>query len=77
MVEVPKVVEVEKIVEKIVVVPRVIEKIVEVPQIVEKCVDRVIETTQVIEVEKIVQVPFYQDVYKEVEVPVNVYVTKP
>ena len=47
------------------------------PQIVEKCVDRVIETTQIVEVEKIVQVPFYQDVYKEVEVPVNVYITQP
>lgn len=73
MVEVPKVVEVEKIVEKIVVVPRVIEKIVEVPQIVEKIVDRIVETTNVIEVEKIVQVPMFQERVKIVEVPVNNY----
>lgn len=66
MVEVPKVVEVEKIVEKIVVVPRVIEKVIEVPQIVEKVVDRIIENTQIIEVERIVQVPMYQDKVKVV-----------
>ena len=47
MVEVPKVVEVEKIVEKIVVVPRVIEKIVEVIQIVEKVVDRIVEVERI------------------------------
>ncbi len=34
IVEVPKCVEIEKIVEKIVIVPRIIEKIVEVPQII-------------------------------------------
>ncbi len=34
----PRVVEVERIVEKIVVVPRIIEKIVEVPKIIEKIV---------------------------------------
>jgi len=48
MVEVPKVVEVEKIDEKVVVVPRVIEKIVEVPQIVEKVVDRIVEQTIIV-----------------------------
>jgi hypothetical protein len=51
------------------------KKIVEVPQIVEKVVDRIIESTQVIEVEKIVQVPMFEERVKIVEVPVNTYIT--
>lgn len=64
MVEVPKVVEVEKIVEKVVVVPRVIEKIVEVPQIVEVIVERIIEKESIREVQVNNSVPY------EVEKPV-------
>ena len=74
MVEVPKVIEVEKIVEKIVVVPRVIEKIVEVPQIVEKLVERIIEIEKIREVERLVQVPVVTEKVVEVEVPKNVYI---
>ena len=57
--------------------PRVIEKIVEVPQIVEKCVDRIIQNTEIIEVEKIVQVPVYTERIKEVEIECNHYYPQP
>jgi hypothetical protein len=57
IVEVPRVVEVEKIVEKIVVVPRIIENIVHVPQIIEKIVEREVEVLKIVEIEK--PVPIY------------------
>lgn len=44
--EVPRTVEVEKIVEKIIIVPRIVEKIVEVPQIVERIVEKYIEVVK-------------------------------
>jgi hypothetical protein len=43
IVEVPRCVEIEKIVEKIVIVPRIIEKIVLVPQIIEKIVEKIVQ----------------------------------
>lgn len=50
---VPKIVEVEKIIEK------VVERIVEVPQVVtiEKIVEKIIEVPRIQEIEKIVHVP--------------------
>lgn len=59
---VPKIVEVEKIVEKIV------DRIIEIPQVVpvEKVVEKIIEKTQIVEVEKIVHVPV--EVVKYVDV---------
>lgn len=59
---VPKIVEVEKIVEKIV------DRVIEIPQVVavEKIVEKIIERPQIIEVEKIVHVPV--EVIKYVDV---------
>lgn len=58
IVEVPKTVTVEKIVEKVVVVPRIVEKIVEVPQIIEKIVEARIEVpVEMPPVEKIIERP--------------------
>jgi len=59
---VPKIVEVEKIVEKIV------DRVIEIPQVVpvEKIVEKIIERPQIVEVEKIVHVPV--EVIKYVDV---------
>lgn len=59
---VPKIVEVEKIVEKIV------DRVIEIPQVVpvEKIVEKIIERPQIVEVEKIVHVPV--EVVKYVDV---------
>lgn len=73
---VPKIVEVEKIVEKIV------DRVIEIPQVVpvEKIVEKIIERPQIVEVEKIVHVPVevvkYVDVHHDRIVPVEKIVEK-
>jgi hypothetical protein len=62
---VPKIVEVEKVVEK------VVDRVIEIPQVVpvEKIVEKIIEKPQIVEVEKIVHVPVeivkYVDVHHD------------
>lgn len=64
---VPKIVEVEKIVEKIV------DRVIEVPQVVpiEKIVEKIIEVPKIVEIEKVIHVPV--EIIKIVEV----YIEKP
>lgn len=64
IVEVPKCIEIERIVEKIVIVPRIVERIVEVPQIIEKIV------------EKIVQIPIEMPPVQHY-IPQNLYIERP
>ena len=73
---VPKIVEVEKIVE------RIVDRVIEIPQVVpvEKIVEKIVEVTKIQEVEKIIHIPVevikYVDVEKEKVVVVEKEVEK-